>query len=168
MRLRPLPLLVPLIASFLTLTGCGNAVTARVVGAVGVGTDPDGTVVAVVATCGHDLDTVTLVRGREGLPDDEPNPVVASGPLATDAGGLTVVTLTVASAASPPGPLRLDDLTGSTRYVLSAHSSREDVEAEQVTFAAEDLSALPADRVVTGDGQIRARDALREACTAAP
>lgn len=161
----PLPVLVPLIVSLLSLAGCGNAVTAQVAGAIGVGIDPEGRVVAVVATCGHDLDEVTLAGGREGLAEDEPNPVLASGLVPAEPGALADVVLTPAAAAGAAGvPLRPDDLAGSTLYTLSAHSAQRDVEAEQVSFEADELASLPADRVVTGDGVVRSRDALREAC----
>lgn len=154
-------LLPVLLLSALAMTGCGNATTTEVRGAVGVGVDAEGRVIAVVVTCGADLDEVTLYGGREGLEGDEPNPILATGTV--DPTGQPIVTAFL-TPTSGGGQLRLGDLDRTGLHILSAQASESDTESGQVTFRADDLDALEVDQVVTGDGTTSTPQQLRAGC----
>ncbi|CAN5386112.1 hypothetical protein BH11ACT8_BH11ACT8_34930 [soil metagenome] len=142
----------------LAATGCGNAVDAEVIGSAGVTVDSDRRLVVLVEVCRDDVDSVSLVTGREGLEDDEPNPTVASWTAATpQSGSIVLETAAPPAAWTGPATVALDD---GTLYVVSASSSERDAEVTQASFRAGDLASLSGGDVIVRDGSVMARAAF--------
>lgn len=141
-----------------TLTACGNAASADIVGTAAVTVDDAGRPVALVQVCHGWIDTVQVLGDREGLADDEPNPTLGTWRTESGRDGTVELVLGVVNDGwSGPEELALAD--GRT-YVLTALDSDEDAEATQVSFTTAQLATLAPDHVLVGDGTTRPRTEL--------
>ncbi|MGD9957783.1 hypothetical protein [Nocardioides sp.] len=136
--------------------GCGNAVSADIIGTTALTVDGRGAPVVLVAVCDQHVDTIEIYTGREGLEDDEPNPSVASWTSSSPQTGTVTLALDRVSAAwTGPGAVRLAD---DTLYIVSASRSDADAETTQVSFRGRAIAALGPDQVIVRDGRVWTRE----------
>jgi hypothetical protein len=141
-------LVVLLLGSVVALSGCGNLVTTEIVGAVGISVDTEGDPVVVVAVCDGYLDQVAVVQGREGLAEDETNPVVGTWDAAGQLTGVSELDLAApGSDWQTRTPVSLE--TGE-HYIVTARQVDADVQASQVDFFGRDLQGMEPGFVYTG------------------
>ncbi len=160
-HLLALPLLLaPLLA------GCGNAITAQIVGMAAVTVDTDGTAVVLVRACTDDVDTIEVVGSRAGLSQEQPNPLVASWRTRDPQAG--TVSLPVDrppagwSAGRPGGAVTF---APDRRYIVLALASRADAEVTQVDFRGSDLTALDDGHVLVRNSRLWTRQRFdRQSC----
>ncbi len=132
------------------LGGCGNAITAEIVGMAAVAVDDDGNPVLLVRSCTDEVDTVEVVGSREGLADDQPNPVLASWTTREPRAGTLALPV-----ARPPAGWTAQDPAGEAvrfaadqQYIVLGVASGADVEVSQVDFRGADLAGLDTEHVL--------------------
>jgi hypothetical protein len=108
-----------------SLLGCGNVVDVEPgAGATGLTVDRAGHLSVVSVVCRDSIDTVEIVRDREGLDDTEDNPVVATYRSKDARTGRVTLRLDRPEAGwTPSTPTRLEPDTG---YIIGASGSGED------------------------------------------
>ncbi|WGX99375.1 hypothetical protein [Nocardioides sp. L-11A] len=149
------PHLLALVAAGASLTGCGNAVTAEVVGTAAITVAADGTPIALVRVCRGEVDTVRISGDRAGLADDEPNPTLGIWRARGGQDGLVELALHAANDGwSGPDDL---PLAAGRPYILTAADADEDAETTQVSFTTDQLERMTPDQVIVGDGSIEPR-----------
>ncbi len=147
-----------LLISSTTLTACGNAADADILGRAGITVDGAGKPVAVVRVCHGEVDTVQLLGDRAGLADDEPNPVIGTWQAERGATGTIELDLTADNAGWTGEPI--PQLDAGRTYVLAASDGDADAEASQVSFTPAQLTGLDAGQVIVADGSVQDRSAL--------
>lgn len=162
-RIRAARVLVPLaIATLaLTLTGCGNLVSTKVSGMVGVALE-QGEPVIVVLSCGELLDTVSASVDRSGVSNGQPNPVLGEWTIGEGKPGVTVL--------DPAAPT--DGWEGNAMpwpkdrtVIISATAHGKDVAGRSVTVEPNALDGLHAGDVLIGDsGTTLTAQAFRARC----
>src|SRR5690606_27192746 len=101
-------------------------------GRIGITVDQQGQPVAVIAICHDSVDQAELFLGREGLKEDEANPVVATWKASDRITGTSRL-----SFAAPDGswqPNKAVSVEPEKHYIITASRSDADVEAAQVDF----------------------------------
>jgi hypothetical protein len=152
------------------LTGCGNSVTADVIGMAAVTQGRDGTPVLLVEVCRDGIDTISVSATREGLSDDQPNPQVASWSSDHPASGTIRIPIQQPPAgwtadASTPDPLTFSPARG---YVVLGQASRRDAEVTQVSFRGREVRDLEPGQVLVKSSQVWSLERFeQEACSPA-
>lgn len=141
-----------------SLTACGNAADAAILGRAGITVDEAGKPVAVVRVCHGEIDEIELLGDRAGLADDEPNPVIGTWQAERGATGTVELHLTADNDGWTGRPVAQLE-TGRT-YVLAASDGDADAEASQVSFTPAQLADLDAGQVIVADGSVQDRSAL--------
>lgn len=153
--------LVPAVL-LVSLIGCGNDVTAEIIGTTGVTVDQQGDPLVLVQVCRDDVDVVEVVGGRGGLEPDEPNPTIGRWTTATPQDGSFTLDL-AAPAPGWSGPATVD-LEGDSLYIVSASRSDADAEVVQASFRPDDLVDLDDEHVIVRDGEVLTRSAFDSSC----
>ncbi len=146
----PTPLVVLAVGAAVALSSCGNLITTEIVGKVGISVDTEGNPVVVVAVCDGYLDQVEISQGREGLAEDETNPLVGTWDAAGQHTGVSELDLAApGSDWQTRTPVSLEP---GVLYIVTAHQVGADVQASQVDFDVGDLRGLEPGYVYTGSG----------------
>lgn len=125
-----------------TVAGCGNAVDVGPgAGATALVVDDAGHLSVVTEVCRDEVDTIEIVRDREGLSETEDNPLVARYRSADPQTGRVTLSLDEPGPGWRPGtPTRLERGTG---YIVTASGSGEDGnEAAPVYVSGDALSTM--------------------------
>jgi hypothetical protein len=149
------------------MVGCASSVTAEVIGMAAVTRGSDGRPVLLVKVCKDDIDTVTVSATREGLSDDQPNPLVASWTSDQPASGTVRIPVRRPPAGWTPGGATPDALSfGLSRgYVVLGQASARDAEVTQVSFRGRALRDLEPGQVLVRNSQVWSRRQFeRQAC----
>jgi hypothetical protein len=148
-------LLSPVVLLPLLSTGCGNQVTADVIGMAAVTRGSDGTPVVLVKVCDKTVDTITVYTSREGLSQDQPNPEVASWTTERDRAGTIRFPVNRPPAGWSPGSRTPESvvLEPDKSYVVIAERSHEDAEVTQVSFRGRAVASLRPGRLLVNDSQ---------------
>jgi hypothetical protein len=139
----------------LAVAGCGMAYPDQVEGGVGVGVGDHGQPVVHFLSCGSPVVGVIVLQGREGLDDDEENPIVGEwviDPPATQ-GFLDL------ESARPTDYLGLEK--GQT-YLVEVLVQQEDARLAGTEVELGEIEALGPDQVLTADGRVVAPDELAD------
>jgi hypothetical protein len=149
------------------LTGCGNAVTAQVIGMAAVTRTRDGSPVLLVEVCRGHIDTIAVYASREGLSADQPNPLVASWTSDQPVSGTIRLPIEQPGPGWRPVSSTPDRLTfGRGRgFVVLAQSSQQDAEVTQVSFRGGALRQLEVGQVLVRNSRVWSRKRFeRDAC----
>ena len=160
-------LVTPLALVAWLLTGCGNAVTAEVIGMAAVTQSSHGSPVLLVKVCKDNIDTISVFASHEGLSADQPNPLIASWTSDHPASGTIRVSIEQPRASWRPGPSTPDRLRFGLAqgYVVLAQSSQQDVEVTQVSFQGRAVHELKPGQVLVRNSHVWSRERFeREAC----
>lgn len=125
-----------------------------VVGAIGVTVTDDGAPVLVIEPCDTGALQVTLSGDREGLADDETNPLLAEWTV--DPPGVTGTSQIVLDGPAEPWGGAAVTVEEGRGYVAGGASSQVKGVLSQVAFRTEDLAGLSPDQVYvnsTSDGE---------------
>jgi hypothetical protein len=146
------------------LSGCGNAISASIIGVAAVGKDDRGIPVVLVDVCSEHIDRIEWYAGREGLADDAPNRRLGAWRATAPQTG------TVALALADPSSSWITEapLTAPApaTNIVDAAASDKDSEAMGVSFTAAQLDALPAGRVLVREGEVWTRERFdAQACS---
>ena len=145
-------LVTPLALVAWLLAGCGNTVTAEVIGMAAVTQSSHGGPVVLVKVCKDNIDTISVFASREGLSEDKPNPLIASWTSDHPASGTIRVSIEQPRAGWRPGPSTPDRLRfgPAQGYVVLAQSAQQDAEVTQVSFQGRALHASSPARCWSG------------------
>lgn len=148
--LAALAMLVPLLS-----TGCGNQITAEVIGMAAVTRGGDGGPVVLVKVCRKDIDRITVYSSREGLSQDEPNPRVGSWTSHRARTGTIRLRVDRPSPGWLPDPATPDPVVFAPDrgYVVTAQRSTEDAEVTQASFRGRALGSLDPGHLLVMDSR---------------
>ncbi len=126
-------------SAMLTLSGCGNLITTKIIGGTGITVSPSGDPVAVIAVCSDYVDEIDIALGREGLADDEPNVHGGIWTAAEPQSGLVQVNLVTPEPPwQGPNVVFEDDLL----YIVGSYPADEDMSAGQAALTGAQMADL--------------------------